>query len=610
MKMKSLIAIMAATVATTVLGQNITGVSPNTTHAGSTVTVTMTINPSATPRTPPLNVSPSSMTIGSVSGTNISRLNTECTATFVVPAGETSGLKDCTITFNSSGISYTLVGGFAVTGGTTPVVGGTVTNTQPVAGLYPIVDTAQTDFYNASSTISAPSTNDAFYGQDGQYVGRQPSYTVSGDGLTVYDNVTGLTWTQSHDWNGDGDLDADDKMTQANAAAFVATLNAANYGGFSDWRLPSIKEIYSLMDFNGTDPSIDAIDTTGLTPFIDDAVFTIGYGDYPDERIIDSQFAVTTLYVDTVMGGQEAMFGLNLVDGRIKGYPTLTGKGYYALFCRGNTAYGVNHFSNQGNGTVSDAATGLMWAQADSGSAMDWEDALAYAEASTLAGHADWRLPNAKELQSLIDYTRSPSTTGSAAIDPLFSATQITNMAGDADYPWYWSGTTHLKYTGSAAYGVYVCFGRGMGTMDSGATIIDVHGAGCQRSDPKSGDPADYPNAGNGPQGDVSRVFNHVRLVRDSEGSAPDSDGDSMTDSDEIFVGTDPADAGSVLEMQLNGQTLSWPHRYDRTYVVEGSSNLLHESWFTVGNTTSSNYLDSTEYGAIFYRLRVEKNMP
>ena len=48
-----------------------------------------------------------------------------------------------------------------------------------------------------------------------------------------------------------------------------------------------------------------------------------------------------------------------------------------------------------------------------------------------------------------------------------------------------------------------------------GINVIDVHGAGCQRSDPKDGDPEDYPSWGHGPQGDVQRVFNYVRLVRD-----------------------------------------------------------------------------------------------
>jgi len=45
---------------------------------------------------------------------------------------------------------------------------------------------------------------------------------------------------------------------------------------------------------------------------------------------------------------------------------------------------------------------------------------------------------------------------------------------------------------------------------------VDVHGAGAQRSDPKSGDPDDYP-CGNGPQGDAIRIDNDVRLVDDVE---------------------------------------------------------------------------------------------
>jgi len=53
------------------------------------------------------------------------------------------------------------------------------------------------------------------------------------------------------------------------------------------------------------------------------------------------------------------------------------------------------------------------------------------------------------------------------------------------------------------------------GTIDEGDTIIDVHGAGYQRSNPKTNNAIDYPNSGNGPQGDLQRVFNHVRLVRD-----------------------------------------------------------------------------------------------
>ena len=396
---------------------------------------------------------------------------------------------------------------------------------------YAIVDTGQTAFYNNTTEITAPAEGDAFYGQDAQFIGNAPSYTVSGDGLTVYDNVTELTWTQGADWSGDGSVDADDKFTYAEALAYVDTLNAQNYGGFNDWRLPSIKELYSLIDYRGTDPNPTGTSTAGLVPFINDDVFEFAYGDMSSgERIIDSQWATTTLYVSTVMDNQAAMFGVNFADGRIKGYPAGSGSGgisktFYVRFCRGNTDYGENSFTDNGDGTVTDSATGLMWSQDDNGEGVNWEDALAWVEQmndENYLGHDDWRLPNAKELQSLVDYTRSPDTTNSAAIDSVFNATQITDEAGEEDYAFYWSGTTFLRFDGSASAAVYISFGEGLGSMD-GTTVIDVHGAGCQRSDPKDGTPNDYPTWGFGPQGDVQRVFNYVRLVRDAnEGSESD----------------------------------------------------------------------------------------
>ena len=65
----------------------------------------------------------------------------------------------------------------------------------------------------------------------------------------------------------------------------------------------------------------------------------------------------------------------------------------------------------------------------------------------------------------------------------------------------------------------YVTFGRALGWMEmppgsGNRQLLDVHGAGSQRSDRKVGDPDDYPY-GHGPQGDVVRIFNFVRVVRD-----------------------------------------------------------------------------------------------
>ena len=73
------------------------------------------------------------------------------------------------------------------------------------------------------------------------------------------------------------------------------------------------------------------------------------------------------------------------------------------------------------------------------------------------------------------------------------------------------------------------------GSMDGGTTAIDVHGAGSQRSDPKDGDASDYP-AYVGPQGDVRRVFNYVRLVRDADTTSVQPDPDPVPESDETIM--------------------------------------------------------------------------
>jgi hypothetical protein len=143
---------------------------------------------------------------------------------------------------------------------------------------YPIADTAQGYCYDADASVPCPVVGAAFYGQDAQFSGNAPSYTDNGDG-TITDNVTGLMWQQ----------DPDEKMTYIQAEAGAENFNLA---GYDDWRLPTIKELYSLILFSGVDPSgRNGTDTSGLVPFIDN-VFAFEYGDTNSgERIIDSQFA-------------------------------------------------------------------------------------------------------------------------------------------------------------------------------------------------------------------------------------------------------------------------------------------------------------------------------
>jgi len=363
---------------------------------------------------------------------------------------------------------------------------------------YSIVDTGVISFYDNDSEITTPAQGEAFYGQDAQFQTNTPSYTNNGDG-TITDNITGLMW----------ELDMGEKISfdEAFTKADNSTL-----GGYTDWRVPTIKELYSLILFTGSVQGASAIEMYIDTDYFEQALGNTSIG----EREIDAQTWSSTEYVGHTMNADETVFGVNFIDGRIKGYPKYTpGSGspktMYFRMLRGNTDYGKNNFVDNGDGTISDLSTGLMWQQNDNAMGLDWEEALAYAQTVETASHSDWRLPNAKELQSIVDYNRSLQTTNSAAIDPLFNCTTIADPENKLNYGFYWTGSTHLDGIDPESHAVYISFGEAQGYMNG--NLMDVHGAGAQRSDPKSGNINDYPQYF-GPQGDVRYVYNLVRCVR------------------------------------------------------------------------------------------------
>lgn len=395
----------------------------------------------------------------------------------------------------------TIVGGGDLTDNSSPTI---------KKGSYPIVDTGLESYFSYSMYPLGyvPEEGQSWYGQDAHYTGNQPTYTDNGDG-TVTDLVTGLTWTQS--------------MTETTFDNAADAAKKCRAGGYDDWRVPTIKELYSLIDFRGYTGHSESENI----PYLDTDYFEQPYGK-DGGRFIDAQTWSATKYVSKTMNGNDTVFGVNFIDGRIKGYPIYdprTGQARNGLFrfVRGNEDYGINQFEVGEKGTVTDHATGLMWAQKDSGyfqagpfgdGTMNWEQALEWAENLNYAGYDDWRLPNAKELQSIVDYTRSPATTQSPAINPVFDCTEILDEGGNRNYGFYHTSTTHQDSPAA----VYIAFGEALGFMSfpfgGGVVLQDVHGAGAQRSDPKVGDPADYPQ-GRGPQGDVIRIYNLVRPVRD-----------------------------------------------------------------------------------------------
>jgi len=255
-------------------------------------------------------------------------------------------------------------------------------------------DTGITKCYDDDSEMSCPAPGQAFYGQDAQYVTNPMSFAVSPDGLTVTDNVTSLMWQREDD---------DTRRTWDNAISYCEGLTL---GGHTDWRLPNEYELQSIVDYGRNNPAINPM----VFPETDDAF----YWSSP-----------------TYAGYAGSAWSVGFGDGYFSGYyKTFT---FYVRCVRGEETF-PSSFTDNLDGTVTDNGTGLMWQQEDDNQARNWESALAYCEDRDLGGHVDWRLPDVKELRSIVDNTRY-----NPAIDPVaFPGTNPT---------YYWSSSTIANYT-------------------------------------------------------------------------------------------------------------------------------------------------------------------
>jgi len=125
-------------------------------------------------------------------------------------------------------------------------------------------------------------------------------------------------------------------------------------------------------------------------------------------------------------------------------------------------------FTENGDGTITDNLTGLMWAKdANLTGSMNWSDAIDYANNLSLgsyecgASYIDWRLPNVKELQSLIDFSNTfPALTTGHPFSNVISS-------------FYWTSTTSAYDTGSAV-AVLLVFGNVSSDGDKTSNLLRV----------------------------------------------------------------------------------------------------------------------------------------
>ena len=293
---------------------------------------------------------------------------------------------------------------------------GTTTNYNTTGGGWSMVDLPDT-----GQILSYTGT----FGEDSDFAIHPPAYANNGDG-SITDLVTGLIWQQT-----DGG-----EMTWENAAIYATTNRVA---GYSDWRLPTAHELYSISKQGAVNPAINTNYFTGTlaeywwtrdqqvgnTNIIWVANAGGGIGNHPK--------------TETISAGGSKRFHVRCV----RGAPAPS------------SSSPIHHFTNNGNGTVTDLDTGLMWQQAEISTTTNWASALAYADGLALGGNTDWRVPNIKELQSINDETlASPSvSTGyfpGATAAKYWSSTSLHNSTNEA---WYldcqYGITTYTNKTSS-----------------------------------------------------------------------------------------------------------------------------------------------------------------
>jgi hypothetical protein len=245
------------------------------------------------------------------------------------------------------------------------------TYTNAIAGPhYKLPDTGQTDGYTTT------------FGEDNDYLINAPSFTNNGSD-TVTDDNTLLMWQRQDD---------NTPRSPADAGTYCSGLSL---GGHSDWRLPEVYEFHSIVDYR-------SYQAGNSSPFIDTTYFPSTQSTY--------------YWSSSMYRNNSTSYNLQFTNGTVSYHNN--NNNYYVRCVRGTST--TRSFTDNSDSTVNDTKTGLVWQQTSS-SKMTWESALNLCEGLTLGSQSDWRLPNIKELGSIVDVSEYNPTIDNTAFPSTYS---------------------------------------------------------------------------------------------------------------------------------------------------------------------------------------------
>ena len=301
-------------------------------------------------------------------------------------------------------------------------------------------------------------------------------YIDNGNG-TQTDAATGLTWMRcsiGQTWTGAACGGTANTYTWDQAKALTGTVS---FAGQSDWRLPNIRELQSIVDYTAASPQIN----TSVFPQTPAAYFwssSIYAGNaaqtwhvrFNTGETVNDNYASAAYHVRLTRGGTVSSMSL---------------------------ARPTSSYVDNGNGTATHTPTGLMWQRCAKGqtwngtlcmgTATAYNGNVAMAMTDSFAGYTDWRLPTVTELATVADYS---------AVDPAANSGIFPVTPG----AYFWSNTpdTSGHYGGMSTLWL-VNFGNGAVTPGSIAAGYDVRlvrgSIGSQVAVPKFAYVANYGSA-------------------------------------------------------------------------------------------------------------------